>query len=52
MEKFAPSHVGKGGFASAMRLAGAIGVGGGFLYFYQRSIRTFSPSLSKSNIGM
>ncbi|KAH8907679.1 hypothetical protein BR93DRAFT_926707 [Coniochaeta sp. PMI_546] len=41
MEKFAPSHVGKGGFASAMRLAGAIGIGGGFLYFYQRSILRF-----------
>ena len=43
MEKFAPSHVGKGGFAQAMRLGGFIGVAGGFLYFYQRSIRTFHP---------
>lgn len=41
MEKFAPSHVGRGGFAPAMRLAGAVGVVGGFLYFYQRSARTF-----------
>jgi hypothetical protein len=40
MEKFAPSHAGKGGFAQAMRLAGFIGFAGGFLYFYQRSIRT------------
>ncbi len=37
MEKFAPSQVGKGGFAQAMRLGGAIGVIGGFLYFYERS---------------
>ena len=41
MEKFAPSYVGKGGFASAMRATGAISAIGGFLYFYQRSIREF-----------
>ncbi|KAL2111964.1 hypothetical protein VUR80DRAFT_8878 [Thermomyces stellatus] len=41
MEKFAPSHVGRGGFAPAMRLAGAVGVVGGFLYFYQRSALRF-----------
>lgn len=46
MERFAPSQVGKGGFAQAMRLAGAIGVAGGFLYFYQRSIRTWIPDTS------
>jgi hypothetical protein len=40
MERLAPSQVGKGGFAQAMRLAGVIGLGGGFLYFYQRSART------------
>lgn len=40
LEKFAPSHVGKGGFAKAMRLTGFIGLAGGFLYFYQRSART------------
>ena len=56
MEKFAPSHAGKGGFAPVMRLAGAVGAVGGFLYFYQRSSRTFYPSSdtphvpSKSNI--
>jgi hypothetical protein len=44
MEKFAPSQVGKGGFAQAMRLGGFLGVAGGFLYFYQRSIRTFTPA--------
>ena len=38
-EKIAPSHVGKGGFAPIMRLTGAIGLGAGFLLFYQRSIR-------------
>ena len=42
LEKFAPSHVGKGGFPKAMRLAGGVGLLGGFLYFYQRSARTFS----------
>ncbi|KAL2258013.1 hypothetical protein VTK26DRAFT_8839 [Humicola hyalothermophila] len=41
MEKFAPSQVGKGGFAQAMRLAGFIGFAGGFLYFYQRSAFRF-----------
>ena len=40
LEKFSPSHVGKGGLAKAMRLAGGVGVLGGFLYFYQRSART------------
>lgn len=44
VEKFAPSHVGKGGFAKAMRLAGFIGLAGGFLYFYQRSACTASLS--------
>lgn len=38
-EKFAPSYVGKGGFAPIMRLSGVIGVGAGFFYFYNRSIR-------------
>lgn len=42
LEKFAPSHVGKGGFPKAMRLAGGVGLLGGFLYFYQRSARTFT----------
>ncbi|KAI1177760.1 NADH-ubiquinone oxidoreductase 21 kDa subunit [Nemania sp. FL0916] len=41
MERFAPSHVGRGGFAQAMRLAGVIGVFGGFLLFYQRSSMRF-----------
>ncbi|CAM1501561.1 Fc.00g035450.m01.CDS01 [Cosmosporella sp. VM-42] len=41
LERFAPSHVGKGGFAKAMRLAGAVGAIGGFLYFYQRSCLRF-----------
>ncbi|KAK3342104.1 NADH-ubiquinone oxidoreductase complex I, 21 kDa subunit-domain-containing protein [Lasiosphaeria hispida] len=41
MEKMAPSHVGKGGFARAMRLCGVIGLTGGFFYFYQRSILRF-----------
>lgn len=37
MERISPSHVGRGGFAPVMRLAGAIGLIGGFLTFYQRS---------------
>ncbi|KAK0655105.1 NADH-ubiquinone oxidoreductase complex I, 21 kDa subunit-domain-containing protein [Cercophora newfieldiana] len=41
MEKMHPSGAGKGGLAQAMRLAGFIGVAGGFLYFYQRSILRF-----------
>lgn len=41
-EKFAPSQVGKGGFAKAMRLTSFIGLAGGFLYFYQRSSRRCS----------
>lgn len=50
MEKFAPSHVGKGGFARAMRLGGFIGLCGGFIYFYQRSIRTLSRSRPLQNL--
>ncbi len=44
LEKFSPSQVGKGGFPKIMRLAGAIGLTGGFLLFYQRSSRTFYTS--------
>jgi hypothetical protein len=44
VEKFAPSHAGRGAFPKIMRLAGAIGLTGGFLIFYQRSIRTSNPS--------
>ncbi len=39
-ERFAPSRVGKGGFAPIMRLSGVIGAGAGFLYFYSKSICT------------
>ena len=43
-EKFAPSYVGKGGFAPIMRLTGVIGLGAGFFMFYERSIRaSFAP---------
>ncbi|KAI1391864.1 NADH-ubiquinone oxidoreductase 21 kDa subunit [Hypoxylon trugodes] len=41
MERFAPSHAGRGGFARAMRLTGVLGVCGGFIYFYQRSCLRF-----------
>ncbi|KAL8849303.1 MAG: hypothetical protein Q9221_005713 [Calogaya cf. arnoldii] len=40
-ERFAPSYVGKGGFAPIMRLAGVIGITAGFLQFYNRSIFRF-----------
>ncbi len=42
MERISPSYVGRGGFAHAMRLAGVIGMFGGFFYFYQRSSRASS----------
>ncbi|KAM0338776.1 hypothetical protein ACHAPU_011199 [Fusarium lateritium] len=48
LEKFAPSHVGKGGFPKAMRLAGGIGLLGGFLYFYQRSSLRFYGATENS----
>ncbi|KAK4456394.1 NADH-ubiquinone oxidoreductase complex I, 21 kDa subunit-domain-containing protein [Cladorrhinum samala] len=41
MEKFSPSFTGRGGLARGLRLTGAVGLCGGFLYFYQRSILRF-----------
>lgn len=38
-ERIAPSMVGKGGFAPIMRLTTAVSAGGGFIMFYNRSIR-------------
>ncbi|KAK7750064.1 hypothetical protein SLS62_008057 [Diatrype stigma] len=53
MEKFAPSYVGKGGFAQAMRLCGVIGACGGFLYFYERSsLRFYGMSENEREIKM
>jgi hypothetical protein len=49
-EKFAPSYVGKGGFAPIMRLTGVIGLSAGFLMFYQRSICVFLLSPSPSSL--
>ena len=46
-EKIAPSYVGKGGFASIMRLSGTIGAGFGFLWFYTCSIRMFHKMWSQ-----
>lgn len=40
-ERVSPSEVGKGGFASIMRLSGALSVTAGFLYFYSRSVNRF-----------
>lgn len=47
MEKHSPSLVGRGGFARAMRLAGAIGMMGGFLVFYNRSLSTFTAQMEE-----
>lgn len=44
-ERVAPSHVGKGGFASIMRVSGLVGLVGGFGWFYSRSIRACSALL-------
>lgn len=52
LEKFAPSHVGRGGFAKAMRLAGFVGLAGGFLYGYQRSARTSTTNCDRINGDM
>ncbi|KAI0196375.1 NADH-ubiquinone oxidoreductase 21 kDa subunit [Astrocystis sublimbata] len=53
MERLAPSHVGRGGFAKAMRLTGVIGALGGFLYFYERSIlRFYGMSENKREIDL
>ncbi|KAM4061141.1 NADH-ubiquinone oxidoreductase complex i, 21 kDa subunit [Hirsutella rhossiliensis] len=53
LERFAPSHVGKGGFAKAMRLAGFIGLAGGFLYFYQRScLRLYGATENAREVEM
>jgi hypothetical protein len=43
MERIQPSMVGKGGFASIMRLTGFISISAGFLFFYQRSTCTLYP---------
>jgi hypothetical protein len=40
-ERVSPSFVGKGGFAPVMRLSGAIGVTGCFVFAYARSCSTF-----------
>ncbi|KAF2852176.1 NADH-ubiquinone oxidoreductase-like protein 21 kDa subunit [Plenodomus tracheiphilus IPT5] len=40
-EKISPSFVGKGGFAPVMRLTGAVGVTGCFLFAYTRSSARF-----------
>ena len=46
MEKFQPTEVGRGGFNKMLRLAGAVGLAGGFIIFYQRSIRTLPSGSS------
>ncbi|PHH88714.1 hypothetical protein CDD83_7174 [Cordyceps sp. RAO-2017] len=48
LERFAPSHVGRGGFPKVLRLAGFIGLAGGFLYFYQRSCLRFYGATENS----
>jgi hypothetical protein len=44
-EKVSPSFVGKGGFAPVMRLTGAVGAVGCFMFAYSRSARTYLPQL-------
>lgn len=41
MERVSPSEVGKGGFASILRLSAGLGVISGFYLFYSRSINRF-----------
>ncbi|KAL1856831.1 hypothetical protein Daus18300_010594 [Diaporthe australafricana] len=55
MEKIAPAYAGRGAFARVMRLAGFIGVCGGFLAFYNRSIMRFygiSENAREVNLDM
>ncbi|KAJ0123772.1 nadh-ubiquinone oxidoreductase 21 kda subunit [Diaporthe amygdali] len=55
MEKFAPSYAGRGAFVRTMRLAGFIGLCGGFLAFYQRSAMRFygmSENAREVNLDM
>lgn len=54
MEKFSPSHVGRGGFARVMRLTGVVGLFGGFLAFYNRSISTLQslPTGTKASTSI
>ena len=41
MERISPSDVGRGGFASVMRLTGGLGLLSGFYLLYSRSINRF-----------
>lgn len=41
LERISPSNVGAGGFASIMRLSGAVSASAGFLLFYSRSQNRF-----------
>lgn len=44
-EKVSPSMVGKGGFAPVLRLTGAVGVAGCFMFAYTRSCSTLDTDL-------
>lgn len=50
-ERVSPSYVQKGGFASVMRLAGTIGAGFGFFYFYTCSVREFTALAPSTKLG-
>lgn len=41
-EQVSPSFVGKGGFAPVMRLSGAVGLTGMFIFAYSRSTSTLA----------
>lgn len=51
-ERVSPSEVGKGGFASIMRLSGALSLTAGFLLFYSRSISAWDPRISSMKRAM
>mgnify|MGYP003624105573 CR=1 FL=1 len=51
-EKVSPSFVGKGGFAPIMRLSGAIGVTGAFMFAYTRSTSMLKHIVHATHLDM
>lgn len=51
-EKVSPSFVGKGGFAPVMRLSGAVGLTGAFIFAYSRSSGTCKGEPYLSVLGL
>lgn len=50
-ERVSPSFVGKGGFAPVMRLSGAVGVAGAFIFAYSRTTCTITSPIGVHMIG-